>query len=88
MSSVDVIESHAQFSHEVVLLAQIFNRSIEELNPSGGPLVGNVMMAAGLDAIGHTFKKLQNHSAKTGLAHAASGPCLQQNLLAYLRCEL
>lgn len=87
LSSIDVIESHTQFSHEVVLLSKIFNCSIEEINPSGGPLVGNVMMAAGLDAIGHTFEKLQNHSAKTGLAHAASGPCLQQNLLAYLRCD-
>ena len=85
LKTIDIIETQAQFSHEVVLISKIFNRTIQDLNLSGGPLAGNVMMAAGLDTIGHTYKFLKLHQHAFGLAHTVSGPCLQHNLLACLR---
>ena len=85
LSTIDIIETQAQFSHEVVLMSQIFKRTIQDINLSGGPLAGNVMMAAGLDTIGHTYKFLKSHQYSFALAHAVSGPCLQHNLLACLR---
>ncbi len=42
------------------------------------------MMAAGLDSIGKSFELLKNHDFCNGLAHASSGPCLQQNMLVHL----
>ena len=53
-------------------------------NLSGGPLVGNVMMCAGLDAIGKTYESLKQNDLHRGLAHASSGPCLQHNMLVHL----
>jgi len=47
-------------------------------------LVGNVMMCAGLDAIGKTYESLVKDQLKHGLAHATSGPCLQHNMLVHL----
>ena len=85
LNTIDISETQAQFSHEVVLMSSIFNRTVQGLNLSGGPLAGNVMMAAGLDTIGHTYKFLKSHQHATALAHAVSGPCLQHNLLACLR---
>ncbi|MEK9649758.1 MAG: lipid-transfer protein [Gammaproteobacteria bacterium] len=85
IQKIDFIETHTQFSHEVVLMAKILNRPIPQINLSGGPLAGNVMMAAGLDAIGHAYKILRDKNSVSALAHASSGPCLQHNLLACLR---
>ena len=39
------------------------------------------MMAAGLDRIGSIFTMINSGQISTGLAHATSGPCLQQNML-------
>ena len=52
----DVAELHTQFSHEVPFLRKLLNLTNVPTNLSGGPLVGNVMMCAGLDAIGKTFE--------------------------------
>jgi hypothetical protein len=80
----DVAELHTQFSHEVPFLRKLLNLSNVPTNLSGGPLVGNVMMCAGLDAIGKTFQSLANDQLDHGLAHASSGPCLQHNMVVHL----
>ena len=80
----DVAELHTQFSHEVPFLRKLLNLSNIPTNLSGGPLVGNVMMCAGLDAIGKTFQSLTNDQLDHGLAHASSGPCLQHNMVVHL----
>jgi acetyl-CoA acetyltransferase len=80
----DVAELHTQFSHEVPFLREILNLKNVPTNLSGGPLVGNVMMCAGLDAIGKTFEALVKDQLSNGLAHATSGPCLQQNMVVHL----
>jgi acetyl-CoA acetyltransferase len=80
----DVAELHTQFSHELPFLKSLLNLQDVPTNISGGPLVGNVMMCAGLDAIGKTYESLKDNQFTHGLAHATSGPCLQHNMLVHL----
>jgi len=82
---IQVAELHAPFSYQQLLLKKALNLSDNVLiNKSGGPLAGNIMMAAGLDRVGSIFQQLQSNSLNCGLAHATSGPCLQQNMLVIL----
>ena len=52
------------------------------INPSGGALASNPVMAAGLIRVGEAAARLQ--PGQRGVAHATSGPCLQQNLVCVL----
>lgn len=55
-----------------------------KVNPSGGPLAANPMFAAGLERIGFAAQHIWDGSARRVLAHATSGPALQQNLVAVM----
>ncbi|WP_036566828.1 thiolase domain-containing protein [Nocardia sp. BMG51109] len=84
----DVAELHAQFSHEQLILKQALGlNGGTRINPSGGALAGNPMFAAGLERIGFAATEIINGTAGRALAHAASGPALQQNLVAVLNAE-
>src|SRR4051794_6141506 len=51
--NVEIAELHAQFSHEELMLAEALGLSGDTvINPSGGPLASNPVMAAGLVRIG------------------------------------
>jgi acetyl-CoA acetyltransferase len=54
------------------------------VNPSGGPLAGDPVMATGLVRIVEVAWRVADGSARRGVAHATSGPCLQQNLVCVL----
>jgi acetyl-CoA acetyltransferase len=54
------------------------------INPSGGPLASNPVMSAGLIRIGEVARRIMAGEAQRGVAHATSGPCLQQNLVCVL----
>ena len=54
------------------------------MNPSGGALSAHPLMAAGLTRIGEASKRIWDGSADRAVAHATSGPCLQQNLVCVL----
>ena len=54
------------------------------VNPSGGALAANPMMAAGLVRIGEAAARIHRGEAGRAVAHATSGPCLQQNLVCVL----
>ena len=83
--SVDVAELHAPFSHQELILRDALQLDASvDVNPSGGALAGNVVMAAGLDRIGEAATRIIDGSAGRAVAHATSGPCLQQNLVAVL----
>ena len=85
---VDAAELHAPFSHQELLLKKELDLSNTVLiNESGGALAGNIMMAAGLDRIGGIFSQINSHKIKSGLAHATSGPCLQQNMLVLMESK-
>lgn len=82
---VDLAELHAPFSHQEIILRRAIGLADGvPVNLSGGALAGNTMMAAGLDRIGHVAARIIDGKANRGVAHATSGPCLQQNLVAVL----
>jgi acetyl-CoA acetyltransferase len=85
---VDVAELHAQFSHEELILRRALALSDETVvNPSGGPLCANPIMATGLLRIGEAARRVMTGEARRAVAHASSGPCLQQNLVCVLSFE-
>jgi acetyl-CoA acetyltransferase len=82
---IDVAELHAQFSHEELMLAEALGLDGDTvINPSGGPLVSNPVMSTGLIRIGEVARRITAGEAQRGVAHATSGPCLQQNLVCVL----
>lgn len=88
---VDVAELHAPFTSQEVVLRRALRLdapgSTVRINPSGGALAANPVMAAGLIRLGEAAAAVQRGDADRALAHATSGPCLQQNLVAVLEGE-
>lgn len=82
---LDVAEIYAPFSHQEILLSRALGlKDNTVVNPSGGVLAGNLMMASGLSRIGEVANRIIRGEIGRGLAHATSGPCLQQNLVTVL----
>ncbi|MCC5952081.1 MAG: thiolase domain-containing protein [Acidimicrobiia bacterium] len=82
---VDVAELHTPYSHqELIVRRELGLADGTEVNPSGGALVANAVMAAGLVRIGEVAERISSGRAGRGVAHATSGPCLQQNLVCVL----
>ncbi|GKQ33890.1 thiolase domain-containing protein [Streptomyces sp. A012304] len=82
---VDTAELHAPFtSQEVVLRKALRLDDSVRVNLSGGALAANPMMAAGLVRVGEAAARVHRGDSDRALAHATSGPCLQQNLVAVL----
>ncbi|MGW6898346.1 thiolase domain-containing protein [Streptomyces sp. NBC_01718] len=85
---VDTAELHAPFtSQEVVLRRALGLDDNVRVNPSGGALAANPVMAAGLIRLGEAAARIHRGESDRALAHATSGPCLQQNLVAVLEGE-
>ena len=85
---VDTAELHAPFtSQEVVLRKALGLDDSVNVNPSGGALAANPVMAAGLIRLGEAAAGIHRGESDRALAHATSGPCLQQNLVAVLEGE-
>jgi acetyl-CoA acetyltransferase len=85
---LDVVELLAPFTHQELILRDALNlKNGTSVNPSGGALAANPVMAAGLIRIGEAAARITNGSADRALAHATSGPCLQQNLVCVLEGE-
>jgi acetyl-CoA acetyltransferase len=86
--AIDVAELHAPFSHQELILRDAMGLGDEvEINPSGGALASNPIMAAGLIRIGEAASRVMNGTAKRALGHATSGPCLQQNLVCVMEAR-
>lgn len=85
---VEVAELCAGYTHEELLLRDALGLGDEVvINPSGGALVSNPPMVAGLTRIGEAFRQIRDHGRRRTLGHASSGPCLQQNLVCVLEGE-
>ena len=81
---VEVAELQAAFTHEELLLRHVLGLDGGvSVNPSGGALAANPVMATGLCRIGHAANHVFDGGSRA-LAHATSGPCLQQNLICIL----
>ncbi|GGV04277.1 lipid-transfer protein [Streptomyces filipinensis] len=82
---VDTAELHAPFTSQEVILRRALRLGDDvRVNPSGGALAANPVMAAGLVRIGEAAARVHRGESDRALAHATSGPCLQQNLVAVL----
>jgi acetyl-CoA acetyltransferase len=82
---IDVAEIYAPFTHqEVILRKELGLAKGVDINPSGGALAANIVMAAGLVRLGEAASRIWTGKADRALAHATSGPCLQQNLVCIL----
>lgn len=83
--SIDFAELYAPFTHQQLILTEAIGLSSStKVNPSGGALAANPMFSAGLERIGCAAQHIFDGSAGRVLAHATSGPALQQNLVAVL----
>ena len=84
-AKVDVAELHAPFSPQELILKEALGLGDDvRINPSGGALAANPVMVAGLIRLGEAAKAVMEGSANRAIAHATSGPALQQNLVALL----
>ena len=82
---VDLAELHAPFSHQEIILKQALGLADDvSINASGGALAANPIMCAGLARIGEAYRQILDGKGNRGVAHATSGPCLQQNLVCVL----
>jgi acetyl-CoA acetyltransferase len=82
---VDVAELHAPFAHQELILSEALGLDDRvAMSPSGGALAANPMMSAGLIRIGEAAGAISSGQADRAVAHATSGPCLQQNLVCVL----
>jgi acetyl-CoA acetyltransferase len=91
---IDVAELMVTYSPEEVLLRNALGIPPDggggngsggtAVNPSGGPLAGHPVMATGLIRFIEVAQRIFDGTANRGVAHASSGPALQQNLVAVL----
>ncbi len=87
-AKVDIAELHAPFSHQELILREALQLGDDvEINPSGGALCANPIMAAGLIRLGEAAQRVIDGNADRAVAHATSGACLQQNLVCVLEGE-
>ncbi|CAL9326566.1 thiolase domain-containing protein [Streptomyces sp. SudanB52_2052] len=85
---VDTAELHAPFTAQEIVLRKALRLGDDvTVNPSGGALAANPIMAAGLIRVGEAAARVHRGVSDRALAHATSGPCLQQNLVAVLEGE-
>lgn len=84
-SPLDVLEVHAPYSYqELVLVDAIGAAEIGAVNPSGGALPADPIMATGLIRVGAAAEAIRRGEASRAVGHATNGPCLQHNLLCLL----
>jgi acetyl-CoA acetyltransferase len=79
---VEVAELQTAFTHEEPLVASALGLAESvAINPSGGPLAANPIMATGLIRIAEAARAVRDGGGNRALAHSTSGPCLQQNIV-------
>jgi acetyl-CoA acetyltransferase len=82
---IDVAELMVNYSPEEVILRESLGLAPDTpVNQSGGPLAGHPVMATGLIRVIEVTQRIMDGRANRGVAHASSGPCLQQNLVCVL----
>lgn len=88
LDGVDLAELHAPFTHqELILRTALGLGDGVKLNPSGGALAANPMFSAGLARIGEAAVRIHRGESRKAVAHATSGPALQQNLVTVLEAR-
>jgi acetyl-CoA acetyltransferase len=84
----DVAEIDAPFSHQEILVRRALGLDGGvRVNGSGGALVAWPYIVSGLLRIGEAAAQLHAGKALRAVAHATSGPCLQQNLVCVMEAS-
>ncbi|UCF46066.1 MAG: lipid-transfer protein [Myxococcales bacterium] len=87
-TDVDLAELHSVHAHEELVLRDALGLGDGvSINPSGGPMLANSVMATGLIRMGEAAQPILDGQAKRAVAHASHGPCLQSNMVALLEGE-
>ena len=83
---IDLAELYAPYTTSEHLLVEAvgIDEGSTAVNPSGGALAAHTMMASGLIRIGEAASRIWRGDGDRAVAHATSGPCLQQNLVCVL----
>jgi acetyl-CoA acetyltransferase len=85
---LDVVELSATFSPQELVLREALGLDAgTNVNPSGGALAANPVMATGLVRIVEVAQRITEGGARRGLAHATGGQVLQQNLVCLMEGE-
>lgn len=85
LGGVDTAELHAPFSHQELVLRREAGLAADvRVNPSGGALASNPMFSAGGIRVGEAASRIWAGESDKALAHATSGPALQQNFMCTL----
>jgi acetyl-CoA acetyltransferase len=85
---IDVAELSAIFSpQEIILRESLGLPAGTNVNPSGGALCANAVMAVGLIRFAEAANRIIDGSANRAIAHATNGQGLQHNLVAVLEGE-
>lgn len=85
---IDAAELHVPYSNQELVLSRALDLPPHVcVNPSGGSLVAETPMVAGLVRIGEAANLIRHGGARRTLAHATSGPCLQHNLVCLLEAS-
>lgn len=85
VADAQAAELHAPFAHQEAILRRALKLSDAVPINSGGR--DNAPMVAGLSRIGQAARHIFEGTHDRVLAHATSGPCLQQNLVAMLEAR-
>jgi len=84
--AVDVAEIAAPYTHQEIIVRNALGLPDSvRINPSGGLLTGNSLFSGGLQRIGYAAHSILTGDAQTAVAHATSGPLLQQNMVVTLQ---
>jgi acetyl-CoA acetyltransferase len=85
---VDVAELSVTFSSQEPILREALGLPPgTNVNPSGGPLAANPVMATGLIRFAEVAKRITSGEADRGIAHATGGQVLQHNLVCVMEGE-
>jgi hypothetical protein len=79
VSDIDAAWLHVLYPHQELLLREALGLNGQPVNAAAGP-----MMVGGLARLASAAAAIRAGSARRVVAHATSGPCLQQNLVAVL----
>jgi acetyl-CoA acetyltransferase len=86
-SDLDVLEVHAPYSHQELIVLDAIGAEVGQVNPSGGALPADPIMATGLIRIGAAAREILEGRAGRTAGHATNGACLQHNLVCVLERE-
>jgi hypothetical protein len=79
VGDVDAAWLHVPYPHQELVLKDALGLADQPVDSAAGPV-----MVGGLERLAAAAAGISSGKARRAVAHATSGPCLQQNLVAVL----